>query len=147
MAKAVRLEADFSEFDRELKQLDRRIGPKVVRKANLESIKLFRSSVLAATPKKTGTLRRSLRHGRLRESNRSKESHGVLFRTGSRFRSVGKRGVNKDGFYWHWVERGHSTPGGGFVQGVWFVRNAFNAGEARVRTHWRINFTRLLAAQ
>lgn len=58
--------------------------------------------------KSPGTLKRGVITKRSRELETAHTiGFVVTILRGRKFRSVGKRGVNKDAFYWPWVDQGH----------------------------------------
>ena len=102
-----------------------------------------------------GTLRRGVVVKRARELNTvTQTGFLVTILRGKQFRRVGKRGVNKDAFYWPWVDKGHRivprrgkatklgiaarrrvarTTGAGFVKGLEFMDKALStAAQAAV---------------
>lgn len=60
-------------------------------------------------PGKTpGTLQRAVITKRSRElQTATRVGYVVTILRGKKFRSVGKRGANKDAYYWPWVDQGH----------------------------------------
>lgn len=119
MIKPVQIQG-MPELLRTLRTLDDKIQKKVLRRAVYAGAKVMKDEVVekapvAAAPHKRGgrlvqpgTLKRAALHKWARElSDGRNQAYVVTFRRGKQYQSVGKRGIDKDAFYWPWVEYGH----------------------------------------
>ena len=130
----------FKELAEALKELPQNISKNVLRSAVGAGAAVVRVEAKnnALAMKKTGTLARSIYQKQIRElSGPEKQTFFVGARSGKLYRSVGKKGVNKDAYYARWVELGHfSRPakkGAGHVHWVPahpFLRPAFDVRKA-----------------
>lgn len=105
-----------------LRTLDDKIQKRILRRAVYAGAKVVKDEVVekapvAAAPHKRGgrlvqpgTLKRAALHKWARElSDGRNQAYVVTFRRGKQYQSVGKKGVDKDAYYWPWVEYGHKV--------------------------------------
>lgn len=146
MIKPVQIQG-MPELLRTLRTLDDKIQKKVLRRAVYAGAKVMKAEVVARAPVapgphkrggrlvQPGTLKRAALHKWARElSDQHNQAYVVTFRRGKQYQSVGKRGIDKDAFYWPWVEYGHKiVPRKGKAGGT--IRARRSASRAVVPPH------------
>lgn len=82
-------------------------GAAVIRKEAVIRAPVSTGEIEAGHPP-PGTLKKAIYQVRMtQECTPTREVFKVGVRTGKRFQSFGKKGVNLDAYYWSWVEYGH----------------------------------------
>lgn len=112
----------LTELLQRVRTLDDKIQKKVIRRSVYAGAKIMKQSVVDHAPVAgashyrggrlvpPGTLKRAPLHKWARElSDLRSQAYVVTLRRGKEWRSVGKRGVDKDAYYWPWVEYGHKV--------------------------------------
>jgi HK97 gp10 family phage protein len=146
------------EFKAQLRLLGYDMERKVMRAAGMAAAQVFKKAAQANAPvgrvqsktRTPGRMKKNIFAGR--SKNRSKPGKEIIVvgvRNGKRFQN-GKE--NRDAYYWRWVEAGHvargpgtrlkggdrsralerkriKESGGRVVQGVWFMRRAYDANQ------------------
>lgn len=108
MADLLVIRTNLPDFKKQLKDLGEVIEKRIARSAIRKGAKVIERAVAQAAPLRTGVLKRAIRSG----PSRFIRGRGVVaayvgVRSGVKQRSVGKKKVNRDAFYWRWVEDGH----------------------------------------
>lgn len=88
------------------KKLPEALRGKAMQGALAEGAKPIMRTARSMAPQETGRLRRAIYSFRDKASTRGREARLISVRSGKRF-SRGK--VNRDAFYWKWLEFGHMT--------------------------------------
>lgn len=148
------------EFKERLRFLGYDMERRVIRSAGMAAANVFKRAAQANAPvgkvhsktRTPGRMKKNVFAGR--SKNRSKPGTEIIVvgvRNGKRFQK-GKE--NRDAYYWRWVEAGHvargpgtrlkggdrsralqrkriKESGGRVVQGVWFMRRAYDANQAK----------------
>jgi len=97
----------FKEFAKALRELGPRVGRKHLRASTAKGAAVIRKEARALAPVDTGEMRKDIQIKRERTSGDNVASYSVYTRGGKRSRLAGKaRNVDKDSFYWKFVEFG-----------------------------------------
>ena len=97
----------FRELAAALKQLPQRVARKHLRGSNAKGAQLVRNKARELAPKDTGEMVKDIQIKRERSEGDHVASHSVFVRSGKRSRLSGRaRNVDKDSFYWRFVEFG-----------------------------------------
>lgn len=107
---------NLPDFKRQLKNLDRKMRTRVIRLALFQAAKEFRDGVREEAPVRTGRLSRGVyaKNIFIRGAVGVEQQYSISIRQGRKFRSVGKKAINQDAYYFRFVVRGHLVrrPGG-----------------------------------
>jgi HK97 gp10 family phage protein len=166
-------------LDGRLKALPENLQRKVIRRGVAAGARVIRQAVKAAAPvaKKPhyrgrrlvqpGTLRRAVVNVWAKElSGRERQSYVVTLLRGQRYQRMGKKGtIDKDAYYWPWVEFGHrvvarASKGGsptgiavrrrrptGFVPAKPFFWPAYARSRARAESEAKETMRRLIRSE
>lgn len=135
------------ELQRKLLGLPDKVERKVIRGAVVEGARIVRDDARERAPMyhgnvsaghaAPGTLKKSIILKYIPEQSRAGRAvYYVGVRHGKKYQKMGKKGVNRDAFYWYFVEFGHYTraaskaskqgaQGVRFIPPVGFMRKAF----------------------
>lgn len=108
----------LKELQTEYKHLPDKLKRGVIRRGVYAAARVVTNTLTTVAPvhqghyKQRGRSSGTLKRGVITKRSRSLETQTqigylVTILRGRKFRSVGKRGVNKDAFYWPWVDQGH----------------------------------------
>jgi HK97 gp10 family phage protein len=115
----------FKELADALKQLPQRVARKHLRGSTAKGATVIRKAARDLAPVDTGEMRKDIQIKRERTSGDHVASYSVYTRGGKRSRLAGKaRNVDKDSFYWKFVEFGTAK-----MAAQPFMRPAFEANK------------------
>lgn len=111
----------LAEVKASMKALPPHLSNKIIQRALVAALRPMARQARQNAPKATGRLRRSVivRRSKIHKPGGRLVGAFVTVRRGR------KRGDLRGAYYAGMVEAGHRTRGGGFVQGVHFMRRAF----------------------
>ena len=113
----------FKEMAKKLRELGPRVARKHLRGATAKAATLIRKKARELAPVDTGEMRKDIQIKREKTSGDHVASYSVFTRGGKRSRLAGRaRNVDKDSFYWKFVEFGTAK-----MPAQPFMRPAFEA--------------------
>jgi len=102
----------FAELAKALRELGPRVGRKHLRAATSKGAARIRKKARELAPVDTGEMRKDIQQKREKTSGDHIASYSVYTRSGKRSRLSGKaRNVDKDSFYWKFIEFGTAKMG------------------------------------
>jgi HK97 gp10 family phage protein len=118
----------LSDLEKNLEQFSDRIAKNILRGAVSAGAAVIRNEARLKAPKDTGEMARDIMIKRARDSRGSGLiTYHVFVRTGKKSRLAGKkRNVNRDSFYWRFVEFGTAK-----MSAKPFMRPAFDTAKER----------------
>ncbi len=170
----ITIQTNLPDLKRQMAQIGQTVQRKLVRSATgaaaREIANAARSAIRMRTTRRSGTLQRAVFIARLRRSPKGSEMYRVAIRRGASARTrKTKAGSSRiDAFYWYWVDQGHITrpakalaggrrtrtlqrqrirAAGGWVEGRFFMRDAFLRGRGQAVTAFYRRFDRDFKAQ